>query len=139
MLCVLQVWVLTGDKEETAVNISYSAGHFATDMTEIRLTQCHSDDAVGLQLDHLEQMWVDLGTIFTCTSTVIERLHGKFPFFRIEAGSGRRFALVMDGMSLKFALDPIHTPRLRRICLSVVTVLCCRMSPLQKAQVCVAS
>ena len=56
MLCVLQVWVLTGDKEETAVNISYSAGHFATDMTEIRLTQCHSDDAVGLQLDHLEQM-----------------------------------------------------------------------------------
>ena len=34
-----QVWVLTGDKEETAVNISYSAGHFRQGMTELRLTR----------------------------------------------------------------------------------------------------
>ena len=76
---------MTGDKEETAVNISYSAGHFATDMTEIRLTQCHSDDAVGLQLDHLEQMWVDLGTIFYL---VIKRLHGTFASSGLKRAAG---------------------------------------------------
>ena len=35
---VAKVWVLTGDKEETAVNISYSAGHFKKGMVELRLT-----------------------------------------------------------------------------------------------------
>lgn len=33
------MWILTGDKEETAVNISYSAGHFQEGMTELRITQ----------------------------------------------------------------------------------------------------
>jgi len=37
--CDFQIWVLTGDKEETAVNISYSAGHFRQGMAELRLTQ----------------------------------------------------------------------------------------------------
>ena len=40
----IQVWVLTGDKEETAVNISYSAGHFKQGMTELRLTRIKDAD-----------------------------------------------------------------------------------------------
>lgn len=31
--------MLTGDKEETAVNISHSAGHFNSNMVELRITQ----------------------------------------------------------------------------------------------------
>ena len=31
--------MLTGDKEETAINISQSAGHFNSDMIEVRLTK----------------------------------------------------------------------------------------------------
>ena len=31
--------MLTGDKEETAINISYSAGHFHPNMIEVRLTK----------------------------------------------------------------------------------------------------
>lgn len=34
----LQVWVLTGDKVETAVNIAYSCGHFKRFMTILTLT-----------------------------------------------------------------------------------------------------
>lgn len=34
----LQVWVLTGDKEETAVNISFSAGHFHPSTTILGFT-----------------------------------------------------------------------------------------------------
>lgn len=33
-----QVWVLTGDKVETAVNIAYSCGHFKKFMTVLSLT-----------------------------------------------------------------------------------------------------
>lgn len=31
--------MLTGDKEETAVNISHSAGHFKQGMTKLKLTK----------------------------------------------------------------------------------------------------
>ena len=50
---ILQVWVLTGDKEETAVNISYSAGHFSPDMEELRLTKQQSADQCGQTIDNL--------------------------------------------------------------------------------------
>ena len=46
MYCLpwLQVWVLTGDKEETAVNISYSAGHIHDGMEELRVTKVTCTD-----------------------------------------------------------------------------------------------
>ena len=52
-----------------------------------------------------------------------------------EGKTRRQHAFIVDGMSLKFALEEHHRETLREICYSVVTVLCCRMSPLQKAQV----
>ena len=39
----LQVWVLTGDKEETAVNISQSAGHFDDSMSLLGFTSQTSE------------------------------------------------------------------------------------------------
>lgn len=40
----IKVWVLTGDKEETAVNISYFAGHFDRTMEEMRLTNRQTEE-----------------------------------------------------------------------------------------------
>ena len=45
-----------------------------------------------------------------------------------------KYALIIDGMSLAIALHN-YVDDLRFVCRNVVTVLCCRMSPLQKAQV----
>ncbi len=45
-----------------------------------------------------------------------------------------RHALIVDGASLAIALKHLESD-LRVVCQNVVTVLCCRMSPLQKAQV----
>lgn len=41
------MWVLTGDKEETAVQISQATGHFPPGTTLIRLTNGQSVDEVG--------------------------------------------------------------------------------------------
>lgn len=46
----IQVWVLTGDKEETAVNISYSAGHFNHSMEPISVTKQKSSNECGQTL-----------------------------------------------------------------------------------------
>ncbi len=56
MSSLLQVWVLTGDKEETAVNISYSAGHFHRGMLELRLTRQTTQESCEAQLSELKRM-----------------------------------------------------------------------------------
>ena len=63
---------------------------------------------------------------------------GGVCMFRLEEcegrGEARRHALVVDGRSLAYALDAYHE-QLRRVCERCVTVLCCRMTPIQKALV----
>ncbi|BFZ06129.1 hypothetical protein BsWGS_09169 [Bradybaena similaris] len=105
----IKVWVLTGDKEETAVNISHSAGHFNSDMLEIRLTRVAGAEQCELQLQEL------------LVQTTL-------------ADPQVTFALIIDGQSLVFAIRQ-HTHILRELCSRCVAVLCCRMSPIQKAEV----
>lgn len=48
--------------------------------------------------------------------------------------SERKHALIVDGASLAYAMVH-HQEKLREICEQCVTVLCCRMTPIQKAEV----
>ncbi|KAJ8310331.1 hypothetical protein KUTeg_012196 [Tegillarca granosa] len=105
----IMVWVLTGDKEETAINISHSAGHFKRGMVELKLTKITDANVCA------EQITQHIKTIMT-------------------AASAQQFALVIDGMTLALAI-PEHQNLLRDLCQLCVSVLCCRMSPLQKAEV----
>lgn len=49
--------------------------------------------------------------------------------------SGPKLALVIDGKCLMYALDPSLRVMLLNLSLNCHTVVCCRVSPLQKAQV----
>ena len=57
-------------------------------------------------------------------------------FYSLDSPSDvcQQYALVIDGRSLALCIEN-HKDKLREVTLRVVTVLCCRMSPLQKAQV----
>lgn len=52
--------------------------------------------------------------------------------------SSQHFVLIVDGFSLAFALGE-HTEIFRKLCQMCEAVLCCRMSPLQKAEVCTST
>ena len=55
----ITVWILTGDKKETAINISYSCGHLLPDMTVLDITNLTNITVTNkLQgyLDHIEHM-----------------------------------------------------------------------------------
>ncbi|XP_025080273.1 probable phospholipid-transporting ATPase IF isoform X3 [Pomacea canaliculata] len=105
----IKVWVLTGDKEETAINISYSTGHFNMGMKELHLTGNVTSDDCQIAITRLCQ-----------TITLSD--------------DGDEYVLIIDGQSLHHVLAN-HQPALRQLCSSCVAVLCCRMSPIQKAQV----
>ena len=66
--------------------------------------------------------------------TSIIHIYAYFHYFRMLLEPDKQYALTIDGMSLAYALGD-HLDKLREICLKCTAVLCCRMSPLQKAKV----
>ncbi|XP_036304480.1 phospholipid-transporting ATPase IF isoform X7 [Pipistrellus kuhlii] len=104
----IKVWVLTGDKRETAVSVSLSCGHFHRTMNILELINQKSDSECAEQLRQLARRITD--------DHVIQ--HG----------------LVVDGTSLSLALRE-HEKLFMDVCRNCSAVLCCRMAPLQKAKV----
>uniref|UniRef100_A0A674NXZ8 Phospholipid-transporting ATPase n=1 Tax=Takifugu rubripes TaxID=31033 RepID=A0A674NXZ8_TAKRU len=105
-LAGIKVWVLTGDKHETAVSVSLSCGHFHRTMNILELVQQRSDNECAEQLRILARR---------CDHVI---QHG----------------LVVDGASLSLALRG-HEKLFMEVCKNCSAVLCCRMAPLQKAKV----
>ncbi|XP_067014238.2 phospholipid-transporting ATPase IF isoform X2 [Anabrus simplex] len=103
----IKVWILTGDKVETAVNISFSCGHFKNGTEQLYLTGHNSYDSCVKSLNMFRE--------------------------RVQSERLKQFGLIVDGQSLKLALQ--EADLLRDVCLSCTAVICCRMSPLQKCEV----
>uniref|UniRef100_A0A6Q2XI84 Phospholipid-transporting ATPase n=1 Tax=Esox lucius TaxID=8010 RepID=A0A6Q2XI84_ESOLU len=126
-LAGIKVWVLTGDKHETAVSVSLSCGHFHRTMNILELVQQKSDNECAEQpLQDLEMLLTEplLGCP-GCVFRVVVMLH---PDHVIQHG------LVVDGASLSLALRG-HEKLFMEVCKNCSAVLCCRMAPLQKAKV----
>jgi phospholipid-translocating ATPase len=47
----IKIWVLTGDKLETAINISQSCGHFTDSMEKLMLTNVHDPNGIEERLN----------------------------------------------------------------------------------------
>ncbi|KAM6962548.1 phospholipid-transporting ATPase IF [Aplochiton taeniatus] len=107
-LAGIKVWVLTGDKHETAVSVSLSCGHFHRTMNILELLQQRSDNECAEQLRRLSR--------------------------RITEDHVIQHGLVVDGASLSLALRE-HDKLFMEVCKNCSAVLCCRMAPLQKAKV----
>lgn len=104
----IKIWVLTGDKVETAVNIALACGHLKADSYKhFILDSCSREDLLN-SLDSLKEKYKRLAAI--------------------------SIALIMDGNSLALALS--QAPKeFREIALKCSAVLCCRLNPLQKSEV----
>eukprot|EP00049_Salpingoeca_infusionum_P018794 m.358787 g.358787 ORF g.358787 m.358787 type:complete len:1200 (+) comp18288_c0_seq1:276-3875(+) len=132
----INLWVLTGDKVQTAVNISLSAGHFTANTQQIKLINIVESEECGSKLkaaiQHLEQNpWRShsvtsrYGTLDSDAS--VQRHHSV-------ARKCDGVAMIMDGKTLAVALKD-HSDTFRELASHCKAVLCCRLSPVQKAQV----
>ncbi|XP_014253850.1 probable phospholipid-transporting ATPase IA isoform X3 [Cimex lectularius] len=102
----INLWVLTGDKQETAINIGYSSKLLQQGQPLIIINE------TSLEMVR-ECILHNLNTLDT-------------------AG---QFALIIDGLSLKYALLPELRGDFLKMCLACRSVICCRVSPMQKAEV----
>ncbi|KIM33227.1 hypothetical protein M408DRAFT_61361 [Serendipita vermifera MAFF 305830] len=153
----IKIWVATGDKLETAISIGYSTNLIAADsnIIVVRGGEYGKESAVYTQLrDTAEKFFPNDGIMELDEVHPPEIATTEKPSTSPKPGNLRRaasglsdilgddngrkpggFILVIDGAALGHALDEEFTKQLLlQIGLRCEAVVCCRVSPLQKAQ-----
>lgn len=130
----IKLWVLTGDKVETAINIGFSCNLLNNDMELIRLQAIEDESGQKTpeqylrELDaSLEQHMRTFGITGSDSELRIARHEHKAP--------ASTHALVIDGFTLRWVLDESLKQKFLLLCKNCKSVLCCRVSPAQKAAV----
>lgn len=121
----IKVWVLTGDKQETAIEIGKSCKLIQPDMDLEILTSSSSEEFKDKLLQLCKKYQVNLGRKVTSLEKVRMLQQGK-----------PRLSVVIDGPTLVYALkDKTISTTFFQIGLIASSVICCRVSPKQKADV----
>ncbi len=106
----IKIWVLTGDKLETAVNISESCKHFGPEMQKLQISDMTEMDKISSHLSDYKLL-----------------LQSK--------QKNETFAFIIDGPTLVNVFEFNLENQFRDVAVKCSAVLCCRMSPGQKAQI----
>ncbi|TYI62242.1 hypothetical protein E1A91_D10G231300v1 [Gossypium mustelinum] len=121
----IKVWVLTGDKQETAISIGYSSKLLTSKMTQI-IINSKSMESCRKSLED--------AIIMSKKPTTTSAISGTTNNTGGTSGAGSTpIALIMDGTSLVYILDSELEERLFQLSCNCSVVLCCRVAPLQKA------
>ncbi|XP_038567365.1 phospholipid-transporting ATPase ID isoform X2 [Micropterus salmoides] len=172
-LANIKIWVLTGDKQETAVNIGYSCKMLTDDMTEVFIISGHTVQSVRQELRRARERMIELSQTRDGGKEEGMEGWGEACFmgngFRegregdVTGGGGKQlqcppppplppppppappsnlmdnisgeFALVINGHSLAHALEADMETEFVSTACACKAVICCRVTPLQKAQV----
>lgn len=162
----IKLWVLTGDKQETAINIGYSCQLLTDEMVDVFTIEGWDYDEVEQELQRCRESISNLEThaqgapncsvVFSESvsspgsvvpaadsfprNASINNHHnicGDLPPGLVQPAvdvSGG-FALVVNGHSLVQALTPSMEMLFLEVASSCKAVICCRVTPLQKALV----
>ncbi|XP_069603132.1 phospholipid-transporting ATPase IG isoform X3 [Ranitomeya imitator] len=129
----MKVWVLTGDKMETAKSTCYACRLFQNTTELLELTT-KSVEEYERKEDRLQELLLEYHR-----KLVQEAPKLKGSVKRSWTGS-QDYGLIIDGSTLSLILNSncssSHYKNIfLQICLKCTAVLCCRMAPLQKAQI----
>ncbi|XP_042351750.1 probable phospholipid-transporting ATPase IM [Plectropomus leopardus] len=131
-LADIKIWVLTGDKLETAMNIGYSCNMLRDDMNEVFVISDPTLLEVQEQLRSATERILGLSRVSSEGDVEKADVSGDSVF---EETIIAEYALVINGHSLAHALEPQLEHILLDLACLCKTVICCRVTPMQKAQV----
>ena len=109
----IKLWILTGDKVQTAIEIGFSCNLLTSDM-DIMILSSETEEGARTQIDSGLNKIIDAE---------------RNPAARPASG----FAVVIDGETLRFALSPMLKSLFLDLTTQCSAVVCCRVSPSQKA------
>ncbi|XP_048220565.1 phospholipid-transporting ATPase VD isoform X2 [Perognathus longimembris pacificus] len=122
----IKIWMLTGDKQETAVNIAHACRLLRPE-DKLFILNTQSKDACEMLM-----------------STILKELKKKAPESTsnqaipqppVLQDSGPRAGLIITGKTLEFALQENLQRRFLELTAWCHAVVCCRATPLQKSEV----
>nr|XP_046231963.1 probable phospholipid-transporting ATPase IM [Scatophagus argus] len=154
----IKIWVLTGDKQglchilfrhpfqdgrngaffktETAENIGYSCNMLREEMKDIFIVAANTAEGVKEELQNARRKMCPEAAD---EPTVIKARGGLFWLQKtttvLDEKVDGQYGLIINGHSLAFALEKNLKLELLRTACMCQTVICCRVTPLQKAQV----
>ncbi|XP_038055242.1 probable phospholipid-transporting ATPase IA isoform X6 [Patiria miniata] len=105
----IKLWVLTGDKQETAINVGYSCKLLTQNMPLVVINESSHDDTR-------------------------ETLRRHTATFGEDLGKQNDVGLIIDGKTLNFALEFDMRKDFLDLAVSCKAVVCCRVTPRQKAE-----
>lgn len=125
----IKIWMLTGDKQETAVNIAYACKLLEPD-DKLFILNTQSEDACGMLMSAiLEELQKR-----TQVSPELASPRKNFPQPPDPQVPGRA-GLVITGKTLEFALQESLRKQFLELTAWCQAVICCRATPLQKSEV----
>jgi len=143
----IKVWVLTGDKQETAISIATSSAVISNDMEIIILNENTKEDLMSRLLDISERKKLyqkfdnegNWGPKFFENMAKALRLNPEdapnLLLTKNENEPPQHMAIVIDGSTLALALHPDLRYYFLQVAKTCESVVCCRCSPSQKAKV----
>ncbi|XP_060103342.1 phospholipid-transporting ATPase VD-like [Heteronotia binoei] len=124
----ITIWMLTGDKHETAVNVAHACRLLEPFDRLFTLKAVNQDSCEQLIDSILAEMWIHPQGSSTADLFNISRASdGNIP--QLSTG------LIIDGPTLAFALRKTARHRFLLLTTQVRAVICCRATPLQKSHV----
>ncbi|ETW06505.1 hypothetical protein, variant 3 [Aphanomyces invadans] len=123
----IRVWVLTGDKEETAINVGHACNVLRPTSRVHRLSKYKSES-------DMYEFLAELVDGMTCTNAPRPTSRPPPPVATISAKMTQD-VMVLDGDALALAMLPSTRQVFIGAAMRCRACICCRVSPKQKAQV----
>ncbi|KAG4403343.1 hypothetical protein GLYMA_01G092900v4 [Glycine max] len=126
----IKIWVLTGDKMETAINIGFACSLLRQGMKQI-IIHLETPDIKALEKAG------DKGAIVKASrESIRHQISEAAQQLTASRGTSQQaFALIIDGKSLTYALEDNMKNMFLDLAIRCASVICCRSSPKQKALV----
>ncbi|XP_051774518.1 phospholipid-transporting ATPase 11C isoform X1 [Ctenopharyngodon idella] len=133
----MKIWVLTGDKMETAKSTCYACRLFQRGTELLELTVRTLDDERLKREEKLIELLKDYHR-----RAVQDAPPVKAGVTRSWSKANQEYGFIIDGATLSLLMNPprdadatMYRSLFLQICQNCTAVLCCRMAPLQKAQI----
>ncbi|CAL0332437.1 unnamed protein product [Lupinus luteus] len=118
----LKIWVLTGDKLETAINIGFACSLLRPGMKQICISLPNSNSLVNDSKEVIK-------------SNILNQITNASQMIILEKDPHAAFALIIEGKTLTYALEDDVKHQFLGLAVGCASVICCRVSPKQKALV----
>lgn len=125
----IKIWVLTGDKMETAINIGFACSLLRQGMKQIIISLETPD------IKALEKVGDKAVITKASKESVVHQIAAGKAQVTASSGSSEAYALIIDGKSLAYALQDDVKNLFLQLAIGCASVICCRSSPKQKALV----